>query len=107
MLPSVVAPFLPILWAGIASAIWRRVSSPWLFTVAALLALFGIQLVVSFLWDPWPHVTGNYFLEYNNVTAAQMQSLLEERNRAAIIQAVIAFFVGFPFIRWLKRGLAT
>ena len=107
MLPSTLAPLLPILWAGIASALWwRQVSSPWLFTVTALLTLFGIQAVVSFLWDFWPQITGSYFLE-RITTEAQMQRHLEEQNRAALIQGVIVLSVGFPFLWWLKSAFST
>ena len=107
MLPSVIAPFLPILWVLVAAGIWwRQLSSPTLFAVTALLALFGIQAVIAFAWDWWPHFAGNYFLEVSKATPEQMQQRLEAQNRRAIIQAVIVLVTAVPFLWWLKSGLA-
>ena len=107
MLPSMVAPFLPILWIGIACALWwRDFSSPLLFATAGLLALFGLQAVVSFMWDVWPQITANHFLQ-RIVTEAEMQRHLEEQNRTAIMQAVLLLLVGFPFLRWLRNGMSA
>jgi hypothetical protein len=114
MLPSLSMPLLPIVWALIASAFWwRHLSSPGLFFVTALLALFGIQALVSFVWDFWPHLFGNYFLEQNNFvrgvvpSEAEIQRHLEEKNRAAVIQAAIVLAVATPFLWWLKSGLSS
>ncbi len=114
MLPSVLLPFLPIVWVLIASAYWwRLLSSPGLFLVAGLLALFGIQAIVSFLWDWWPHVSGGYFLEANNFVGgkapseAEVQRLLEEKNRVAILQATLVLVAAIPLLWWLKSGLSV
>jgi len=114
MLPSILSPFLPIIWALIASAVWwRQLSSPWLFLVTALVALFGIQAIVSFLWDYWPSFGGGgYFLEANNfvpgkvLSEAEVQRHLEEKNRIAITQAFIVLATAVPFLWWLKSGLS-
>jgi len=114
ILPAVLMPFLPIVWVLIASAYWwRQLSSPGLFFVAGLLALFGVQAVVSFLWDYWPHMFGGYFLEANNFVAgkipseAEVQKQLEEQNRVAIIQAALVLVAAVPFLWWLKSGLSV
>jgi hypothetical protein len=113
MLPTILMPFLPVAWALFASAYWwRRLSSPWLFLTTALLALFGIQAVVAFIWEYWPLMSGGYFLEHNNFVPGQlpseseMQRRLEEENRVAIIQAVVLVIAAVPFLWWLRRGLA-
>ncbi|MFO0041370.1 MAG: hypothetical protein ACK55W_05390 [Pseudomonadota bacterium] len=113
MLPSVLAPFLPIVWVLLASAYWwRELSSSWLFLVVGLLAVFGIQAIVSFLWTWWPHIFGNYFLEASNVVAgkvpseAELQRVFEEANRAAIIQATLVAVATVPLLWWLKSGLS-
>lgn len=114
ILPTVLLPLLPIMWVLIASTYWwRQLSSPGLFFVAGLLALFGIQTIVSFLWDWWPHMSGDYFLEANNFIAgktlseAEMQRVLEEKNRAAIIQAALVLVAAIPLLWWLKRALSV
>jgi hypothetical protein len=114
MLPTVLTPFLPLVWALLASAFWwRQLPAPWLFLVAALLALFGIQTVVSFLWDYWPSLSGGgYFLEQNNLVAgkvlsdAELQRRIEEANRVAITKALIVLAAAIPFLLWLKNGLS-
>ena len=113
MLPSVLAPFLPIVWVLLASAYrWRELSSSWLFLVVGLLAVFGIQAIVSFLWTWWPHIFGNYFLEASNVVTgkvpseAELQRVFEEANRAAIIQATLVAVATVPLLWWLKTGLS-
>ena len=107
MLPSVLAPFLPIVWVVIACIVWwRNLSAPWLFLAAGLLALFGLQAVVSFVWDNWPLVRGGYFIEQIR-TPDQMQRHLEEKNRAALIQAGIVLVAGVALLWWLKDGLAS
>ena len=106
MLPSMLLPLLPIIWAIAATVYWRRyISSPLLFAVAALLALFGIQSIVLFLWDYLPQITGNYIFE-SITSPAEMQRRLEQINRAAIIQAVVVFLIAIPFLWWLKNGLS-
>ena len=106
MLPTVVMPLLPAVWALIASVYWwRDLSSPWLFVVAVVLALFGVQALILFLWDWLPQLTGNYFLEAVR-TEAGVQRHLEEQNRAAIIQAGVVLGAAIPFLLWLKAGLA-
>jgi len=108
MLPSMLAPFLPVVWAGIAAAIWwRHVSSPWLFAITALLTLLGFQVLVSFLWDFLPQAFGSGYILESMTTEAQMQRHLEESNRTALIQAAIVLLIGFPFLWWLKSGFAT
>jgi hypothetical protein len=114
MLPTLLTPFLPLVWALIAGAFWwRQLQVPWLFLVAALLALFGIQTVVSVLWDYWPSLSGGgYFLEQNNLVAgkvlsdAELQRRIEEANRVAITKALIVFAAAVPFLWWLKSGLS-
>ena len=114
MLPTLLMPFLPIVWALIAGAFWwRKLSSPGLFLVTAILALFGIQTIASFLWTYWPHMSGGgYFLEANNFVAgkipseAEIQKHLEEENRVAIAQALVVFVAAIPFLWWLKSGLS-
>lgn len=114
MLPTVLVPLLPMVWALIASAIWwRQLEAPGLFLVAALLALFGIQTVVSFLWDYWPSLgAGGYFLEANNfvsgkvLSEAEVRRHLDEKNRVAITQAFIVLAATVPFLWWLKSGLS-
>lgn len=106
MLPTIVMPLLPMSWALIATAYWwRQLSSPWLFLVASVLALFGVQAVISFVWDWWPQLTGSYFLEAVR-TEAEMQRQFEEQNRAAVIQAALVLAAAIPFLFWLKGGLA-
>lgn len=114
MPPSLASPFLFIVWALIATVYWwRHLSSPGLFLVTALLALLGIQAIVSFVWDSWPHFFGNYFLEPNKVVSgripseAEIQRLLEVRNRDAAIQAAIVLAGAIPFLWWLKSGLSS
>lgn len=114
MLPSVLMPFLPIAWVAIASVFWwRALSSPWLFLVTGLLALLGVQAVVSFFWDYWPHISGGYFLEANNFVSgklpseAEIQRHLEEKNRIAITQAIILLVAAVPLLWWLKSGLSS
>jgi hypothetical protein len=106
MLPTVLMPLLPVVWAFIASAYWwRQLSAPWLFAVAALLALLGIQVVVSILWDSWPFIgTNGYFFE--GVSDTEMQHYLEDKNRAAMMQAVIVLGAAIPFLLWLKSGFS-
>ena len=114
MLPAVLMPLLPVLWMAVASAFWwRSLSSPWLFLVAGLLALFGVQAVVSFFWDYLPHISGGYFLEANNFVAgkspseAEVQRHLEEMNRVAFTQAMIVLVTAVPLLWWLRRGLSS
>lgn len=114
MLPSLALPLLPIVWALIATAYWwRHLSSPGLFLVRALLALFGVQAIASFVLDSWPQLFGSYFLEPNNFiggvvpSEAEIQRRLEERNRAAAIQAAIVLAAAIPFLWWLKSGLSS
>ena len=114
MLPVVLTPILPLLWGLIASAFWwRQLSSLWLFLLAGVLALLGIQAAISFLWDYWPHLSGNYFLEANSFvggkapTEAEVQRLLEEKNRVAVIQATLVLVAAIPFLWWLKSGLSV
>jgi hypothetical protein len=107
MLPSVAIPFLPMVWVLVASAYWwRKFSAPWLFAVAALFALFGIQSVVSFLWDFWPFSETHALVNVAKVSEADMQQYLEEKNRIAMIQGVLVLIAGVPFLWWLKGGLS-
>jgi hypothetical protein len=114
MLPSLALPLLPIVWALIATAYWwRHLSSHGLFFVTALLALFGVQAIVSFAWESWPQLFGSYFLEPNNFVGgvapseADIQRHLEAKNQAAAIQAAVVFVAAIPFLWWLKSGLAS
>jgi len=115
MLPTLLTPLLPIVWALIATVVWwRQLAAPALFLIAALLALFGIQAVVSFLWDWWPSVGGGgYFLEANNFVSgkvlsdAEVQRRLEQVTRIAITKAVIVLAAAVPFLMWLKSGLSV
>lgn len=105
MLPSVLGPFLPIVWALVASVVWwRRFPSPWLFLVTALFALFGIQSIVSFLWAYWPALEAENFVPNNS--GADAQRHLEEMNRIAIAQAFIVLTIAVPFLKWLKGGMS-
>ena len=107
MLPSVAIPFLPIVWVLVASVYWwRKLAAPWLFTVAALFALFGIQSVISFLWDFWPFSETHTLVNIAKVSEENMRQNLEEMNHVAIIQGVLFLVAGIPFLWWLKRGLA-
>ena len=109
MLPSVVLPLLPVLWAVVAGAFWwRQLASPWLFFLTAILALLGIQAVLTFVWDWWPAARASgYFLESTKVSAEAVQRQLEETNRAAIIQAVIVVIAAVPYLFWLKGALGV
>jgi hypothetical protein len=114
MLSAILLPFLPIVWILIASAYWwHELSAPWLFFVAGMLALFGAQAVVAFLWDYWPHIFGHFFLEANNfvsvktLSETEVQRLLEARNRVAVIQAAFVVVAAIPLLWWLKSGLSV
>jgi hypothetical protein len=105
MLPTIVMPLLPAVWALIAAIYWwRNLSSPWLFLVTAALALFGVQAVIAIVWEWWPLLTGNHFVEAVR-TEAEMQRNLDEKNRAAFIQAALVLVTTIPFLFWLKKGL--
>jgi hypothetical protein len=113
MLPTLLTPLLPLLWALIATVYWwRQLSVPWLFLVAGFLALLGVQSVVSFIWDYWPHLSGRHFLEANDFVAgkapseAAVQRVLEEKNRVAITQAALVLMAAIPLLWWLKSGLS-
>jgi hypothetical protein len=113
MLTTVITPFLPLVWVLIASAFWwRQLQTPWLFIVAGLLALFGIQAVVSFLWGYWPIMSGGYFLEQNDLVSGrvfsdvELQHRIEEANRVAITKAFMVLAASIPFLLWLKSGLS-
>ena len=105
--PAALLPLLPILWVVGASAIWwRQLSKPWLFVVTALFALLGIQLVVSLAWKIAPFI-GGQSIAISKVSAGEMQRYFEERNRAAIIQAILVLFAAIPFLWWLSSGLSA
>lgn len=103
--PLIVAPMLPILWALVAGAVlWRNLSSPWLFLVTAVFALFGIQTVISTVWECWA-VSSN-FLEASAVSPEAMAQRLDESNRRTLVLAGLVLLSAFPFLWWLKNGFA-
>lgn len=112
MLPSVLAPFLPVVWVLVAAVMWwRQLESPVLYVVAALLALFGIQAVIGFLWNWWPALMASGGILVSKVATheqlqQQLQQHLEEQNRRAVVQAILVLLVAIPFLWWLKAGLS-
>ncbi|UUZ78117.1 hypothetical protein LP414_15505 [Polaromonas sp. P1(28)-13] len=108
MLPSILLPVLPFVLAAFAGAWWwRQLSSPLLFAVTAALSLFGFQALLSFLWDFWPNISSSMVLIQRVQTEAEVQHFFEEKNRAAIIQAIVVILVSVPFLWWLKNGLSS
>ena len=105
--PAAFLPLLPILWVIAASAIWwRQLSKPWLFIVTALFALLGIQVVVSLAWQIAPFI-GGQSIAISKVSAEDTQRYFEERNRVAIIQAIVVLFAAIAFLWWLSSGLSA
>ena len=87
---------LPVIIAILASVIaWRTVSRPWLFLVASLLALLGLQGIAA------PAATAVFYpspvsgpLTWDSPFA-----------RGLVLSAVLQLAVGGPFLWWLSRGL--
>jgi hypothetical protein len=105
--PAVLLPLLPVLWVISASVLWwRKLSRPWLFSVVAVFALLGIQLLISLVWNIWP-IIGAHTVGISKVSPEEIQKYYEEKNRAAIIQAVLVFLAAVPFLWWLRGGLSA
>ena len=114
MTPSFFALFAPLLWAIVASLIWwRHLSSPWLFLIVGVLALLGVQVLISSLWSYLPLLSGNCFLETGKYVVAkplsetELRHIASEQSRTAVIQAGLVFVVAVPLLWWLKSGLAA
>lgn len=102
-----LVPLLPAVWAAVASFIWwRQLSSPWLFAVVAFFMLFGLQSVLAFAWDFIPYMVGNYFLEAAQ-SQAEIQSRIEAKSKATLIQAAIVLVISVPLLWWLKNALSS
>ena len=87
---------LPLVLGVLATAIvWRRVSRPWLFLAATVLALLGLQGIAA------PAATA-LFLPFD---ASEPLTSESGFGRALIFSAVLQVIVGIPFIWWLSRGL--
>lgn len=104
MLPTILQPILPFLWALIACVWWwRRLSAKWLFAVTALFALFGIQVVITWVWDAWPFTGKMIVLIPSEV---ELQRHLEAENHDAIVKAILLLIFAIPYLHWLKRRLS-
>jgi hypothetical protein len=108
------APFAPFLWGVVASLIWwRQLQSPWLFLVVSVLALLGVQVVISILWSYLPLLVGNYFLEAGKyvvarpLSEAELERITSEESRIAMLQAGLVLLAAVPFLWWVKNGLAA
>jgi hypothetical protein len=87
---------LPLVLATVATAFaWRRVSRPWLFLAASILALLGLQGLAA------PAATA-VFLYPQGSTSLTTESGF---GRALIFSAVLQLVMGIPFMWWLSRGL--
>ena len=89
--------FLPLILAVIASALaWRRVSRPWLFLVASVLTMFGLQQILA------PAAAAVYVPSSGLHNAVGLDSPF---GRSLIAAAVVQLLIGLPFLWWLSRGL--
>jgi hypothetical protein len=105
--PAALLPLLPLLWVIGASAMWwRQLSRPWLFVVSALLALLGIQFVISLAWKIWS-LMGGLSIAMSKVSAEEVQRYFEEQNRVAVSQAILLLLAAIPFLWWLRSGLSV
>lgn len=86
--------FMPLIVAIVAAAIaWRRLARPWLFLVASVLALLGVQAIAA------PAAVG-YFLSSASASGASAGF-----DRSLVVSAVLVVALGTPFMWWLSRGL--
>ena len=87
---------LPLILGVLATVIvWRKVSRPWLFFAATVLALLGLQGIAA------PAATA-FFLPSEGSAPLTAESGF---GRALILSAVLQVIMGIPFMWWLSRGL--
>lgn len=105
MLPSVIAPWTPLLWVVAACLCWwRAIPRPWLFATSALFALLGLYAVFSTIVEYVSLVKGAAIV--GAPTEGGLQEYFEAQNRAAIITAALVAVIAGPYLFWLKKGLS-
>ena len=94
---TIVLACLPLILAVAVSLIcWRTLSRPFLFLVAAVLSLGGLQgLVASLAFPMLQSAAGNMY------EATANEALVRTNIAAAVAQLTL----GLAFLWWLYRGL--
>jgi hypothetical protein len=84
------------LTIGALAVLWKSVSHRWLFMVAAVFALAGIQ---SFIASPSTYI----FMSLDG--AGLLPQLHDAEAWALYVSIAIQIVLGVPFLWWLSRGL--